>query len=335
MLSTQAVPDSAAADSTAAAPTPEPFGLSALGEAALDPALWATLGLGALRIILIVVLGMALLRIIRRLVDRWIASVSELDATSPRRQRAQTIGNLIRSLAQYVIWPIIGIMVLSELNIDVGALIATAGIAGLAIGFGAQTLVKDVIGGVFLLFDDIIHVGDLVSIGSTTGTVEEIGVRLVKVRSFDGELVMIPAGDIRTFGNKSVDWARIIVPIGLSYNQDVDAILPIVEQVATHWADEHRDIVLEDAPQVQSILQLGDSSVTVRVVMQVKPGEQFAAERELRRRLKRVFDAQGVDIPFPQRTLHVIEGATPPPETPRPLPNDPSDTDLGLPEGAD
>jgi small conductance mechanosensitive channel len=307
----------------------------ALLEGATDPALWTSLGGGLLRILLIVALGLALLRIIRRLVNRWIASVEDLDRSSPRRQRAETIGNLIRSLAQYVIWPIITIMVLSELNIDVGALLATAGIAGLAIGFGAQTLVKDVIGGVFLLFDDIIHVGDLVVIGSTTGSVEEIGVRLVKVRAFDGELVMVPAGEIRTFGNKSIDWARVIVPIGLSYNQDVDAILPIIEQVAQRWVDEHRALVLEDAPQVQSITQLGDSSVTVRVVVQVKAGEQFAAERELRRRLKRVFDAQGVEIPFPQRTLHVIEGASPPPETPRALPNSPSDADLGVPEGAD
>ena len=300
-----------------------------------DPAVWTSVAFGALRIVLIVVLGMGLLRLVRRLVDRWIAGVGGLDQTAPRRQRAETIGNLIRSLAQYVIWPIIVIMVLSELNIDVAALLATAGIAGLAIGFGAQTLVKDVIGGVFLLFDDILHVGDLVTIGSTTGTVEEIGVRLIKVRLFDGELVMIPAGEIRTFGNKSIDWARVVVPIGLSYQQDVDAILPIIDQVARKWAEENRDIVLEDEPQVQSIMDLGDSAVTVRVVMQVKPGEQFAAERELRRRIKHVFGAQGVDIPFPQRTIHIIEGASPPPQAPAPLPEEPSDADLGVPEGAD
>lgn len=309
--------------------------LAAWSESFTDPVVWSTLALGGLRILLIILLGLGLLRLIRRLVKRWIDGVETLDRTAPRRQRAETIGNLIRSLAQYVIWPVIAIMVLSEINIDVGALLATAGIAGLAIGFGAQTLVKDVIGGVFLLFDDIIHVGDLVTIGSTTGTVEEIGVRLVKVRTFDGEVVMFPAGDIRTFGNKSIDWARVIVPVGLSYNQDVDAILPIIEQVAQRWVDEHRDIVLEDTPQVQSIMQLGDSAITVRVVVQVKPGEQFAAERELRRRLKRVFDAQNVEIPFPQQTVHMVKEASAPPAKPTPLPNAPSGTDLGIVEGAD
>jgi small conductance mechanosensitive channel len=178
--------------------------------------------------------------------------------------------------------------------------------------------VKDVIGGIFLLFDDIIHVGDLVSIGNTIGTVEEIGVRLVKVRKFDGELVMIPAGEIRMFGNKSMGWARVVVPVGLSYGQDVDTILPIMEEVASEWAAEHKEILLEDSPTVQGLMDFGDSSVTARVVMQVKPGEQFAAERELRMRLKRAFDEREVEIPFPQRTVHVLNEDSTPTRTPTP-----------------
>jgi small conductance mechanosensitive channel len=206
-------------------------------------------------------------------------------------------------------------------------------VAGLAIGFGAQTLVKDVISGVFLLFDDLIHVGDLVSIGSTVGTVESIGVRLIKVRKFDGELVMIPAGEIRTFGNKSMDWARVVVPVGLSYEQDIDDILPIMKQVAQAWADENEEILLEEEPQVQGLMDFGDSAVTARVVIQVKPGEQFAAERELRQRLKRTFDRQGVDIPFPQRTVHRIDEASGPVRSPDPLSS--SSNDAASPESAD
>jgi small conductance mechanosensitive channel len=117
-------------------------------------------------------------------------------------------------------------MILSETNLEVGALLATAGIAGLAIGFGAQPPIKDVIGGLFLLFDNIIHVGDLVNIGSTIEAVVGIGVRLIKVQRFEGELVMIPAGEIRTFGNKRIDWARVAVPVGLSYNHDADTLPP-------------------------------------------------------------------------------------------------------------
>jgi small conductance mechanosensitive channel len=272
--------------------------------------------MAGLRILVILLVGLVALRLIKKATNRWIEGVQELAANDPRRQRAATLGNLLQSIAEYVVWPILGIMILSELGLDIGALLATAGVAGLAIGFGAQTLVKDVIGGIFLLFDDIIHVGDLVSIGNTVGTVEEIGVRLVKVRKFDGELVMIPAGEIRMFGNKSMGWARVVVPVGLSYGQDVDAILPIMEEVASEWAAEHEEILLEDSPTVQGLMDFGDSSVTARVVMQVKPGEQFAAERELRMRLKRAFDERDVEIPFPQRTVHVLDENAAPPRPP-------------------
>ncbi len=267
--------------------------------------------LGAVRIVIILALAALVLALVRRGTERWIATVADRPATDPKRQRAVTLGTLLRSTAGYVVWAIAGIMVLSEVGLDIGALIATAGIAGLAVGVGAQTLVKDVIGGIFLLFDDILHVGDLVTIDGHTGTIEEIGVRLIKLRTFDGELVMIPAGEVRTFGNKSVQWARAIVPVGLSYEQDVDAILPVMERVANEWVAAHEEIVLDETPQVQGLMDFGDSSVTARVVVRVTPGEQYAAERALRQRLKRAFDAKGIRIPFPQRTMHVARREAP------------------------
>ena len=294
---------------------------------------WQPVVVGGLRIAVILAVGLVALRLVTQATTRWMARFEDVEANDPRRQRAATLSNLIQSSAQYVVWPIVVIMILSEVGLDVGALIATAGVAGLAIGFGAQTLVKDVIGGVFLLFDDIIRVGNLVNIGGTVGTVEEIGVRLIKVRKFDGELVMIPAGEIRTFGNKSFDWARVIVPVGLSYEQDVDAILPIMERVARNWAEEHADILLEEAPHVQGLMDFGDSSVTARIVVQVTPGEQYAAERELRQRLKRAFDERGVEIPFPQRTVHTIADASGPTRTPESVPSPTSDDSAS--EGAD
>lgn len=277
-----------------------------------DVTTWRPVLTGGLRILAILSVALIVLLVIRRATNQWVARAESYGKGDPRQQRAATLGSLLESAAHYLIWPIAAIMVLSEVGLDVGALLAAAGVAGLAIGFGAQTLVKDVIGGIFLLFDNIIQVGDLVNVQGTVGTVESIGVRLVKVRKFDGELLMIPAGEIRTFGNKSIGWARAIVPVGLSYDQDVDAILPVMKEVAQNWADENRDLVLEDEPQVQSIMDFGDSAITARIVVQVQPGEQYAAERELRRRLKQQFDEQGVEIPFPQRTVHVVEGATAP-----------------------
>ena len=236
---------------------------------------------------------------------QWKRRFEKLPAGHPRQQRALTVGNLVSSGARYIVWPVALIMVLSELNVDVGALVATAGIAGIALGFGAQTLVKDVLGGIFLLFDDSILVGDLIKIGGDVGTVEFIGVRLIKVRKFDGEMLMIPAGELRVFGNFSIGYVRVIVRVGLAYEQDLEQALPVMERVAKTWAKSHRSILMEAAPTVQAITEFGDSSVNARIIVQVKPGEQFAAERELRVALKRAFDEVGIEIPFPRRTLYV------------------------------
>jgi len=279
---------------------------------------WPPFFWSGLRILVILGIALLVLQVADRLTNRWISRAENREKGAPRRQQILTLGNLIQSASRYVVWPIATVMILSEMNLEVGALLATAGVAGLAIGFGAQTLVKDVIGGIFLLFDNIIQVGDLVSIGGTTGTVEEIGVRLVKVRRLDGELIIIPAGEIRIFGNKSVDWTRAVVPVGLSYDQDVDAILRVMKSVAQGWVDEHEDVVLEDEPQVQGLMDFGDSSVTARVVVKVKPGQQSGAERELRQRLKRTFDERGIEIPFPQRIVHVVGEGGRLPRTPDP-----------------
>ena len=255
-----------------------------------------------------VTIGLALLAIalVTRVKRRWVASVQDDPATDKRRQRVLTTADLLGSVARYVIWAITIVTVLSMVGFDIRALLAGAGIAGLAIGFGAQTLVKDVISGFFLLFDDTLGNGDLIRIGTDTGTVEYVGLRLIKVRKFDGELLMVPAGELRTFGNKSVGFARAIVEVGLSYEQDASEALAVLEEVATEWAStEHaQDVMVEDAPQVQALMALGDSAVTARIVVQVKPGEQFPAERDLRRLVKARFDERGVEIPFPRRTVY-------------------------------
>jgi small conductance mechanosensitive channel len=272
-----------------------------------DTAIWIALGSAILEVVIILALALFVIGVVKRVMLRWRATVEPLPAIDPRRQRAMTVSNLIMSATRYVVWTFAVIMVLAAVGLDIGPLLAGAGIAGLAIGFGAQTLVKDVISGIFLLFDDIIHVGDLVTYGSTTGTVEAISLRLVKVRKFDGELVMIPAGELRTFGNKSVGFARVIVPIGVSYEQDLDEILEALDEIAQEWAaiPENKERMLEEKPVVQAVTELGDSAVTARIIVQVIPGEQFPAERDLRALIKRRFDQRGIEIPFPRRTVYV------------------------------
>ena len=331
-----ALPQTAPSDTSAAAA--ESLSASDLfsqaANALTDFSVWSALLGTIVQILIIAGLAVLLLRLLDGMIARWKRAVEDLPTLHPKRQRTYTISNLLTSAGRYVVWPIALIMMLSELNVDVGALLATAGIAGLAIGFGAQTLVKDVIAGVFLLFDDTIHVGDLVRIGNDAGTVEEIGIRLIKVRKFDGELLMVPAGELRIFGNRSIEFARVVVPVGLSYEQDIDTVLPVMERVANEWAAEvDSEILLEETPTVQGLMDFGESSVTARIVMKVRPGEQFAAERDIRMRLKREFDELGIEIPFPRRTLYTrTEDEQPPraitdPKAPQATPEDAEGSD--------
>lgn len=282
--------------------------MSAIKRTLLNGEQWLSLLGSGGRILLILTMAWLLIKVIDKANRKWITRFDSLPDIHPRRQRSYTVSTLLGSLARYTLWPLAIIMVLSELNLDITALLATAGIAGIALGFGAQTLVQDFISGIFLLFDDTIHVGDFVSIGAHEGTVEYIGVRLIKVRKFNGELLMVPAGELRTFGNRSIDYMRVIVNVGLAYEQNIEDILPIMQKVANTWAEEHRDILEEEQPLVQAITDLAESSVNARIVVQVTPGEQFAAERELRRRLKNTFDEKGIEIPFPRRTVYTKQG---------------------------
>ena len=298
--SLNALADSSAAD--AARRT-----LASAQSALASEAFWYGVGTTALQVVATVALALLVIALVKRVKTRWVASVQSDSTTDKRRQRVLTTADLLGSVARYVIWAITIVTALGLVGFDIRALLAGAGIAGLAIGFGAQTLVKDVISGFFLLFDDTLGNGDLIRIGADVGTVEYVGLRLIKVRKFNGELLMVPAGELRTFGNQSVGFARVIVDVGLSYEADLEDALRALEDVAAEWAEtEHaREVMVEEAPQVQALTSLGDSAVTARIVVQVRPGEQFLAERDLRSLVKRRFDERGVEIPFPRRTVYV------------------------------
>lgn len=274
-------------------------------DAARDPDFWLLVIGHVLETVVIVAAAWGIIFVVSRAARRWMRGFEDLPAIDPGRQRALTIGNLLISTSKYLVWPLALITIVSEFGVNVAALIATAGFAGLAVGFGAQTLVRDVISGFFLLFDDTIHVGDTITFNGMTGAVEHVGVRLIRMRRFDGELVMIPAGELRVFGNRSVDFARVLVEVGVSYEQDTEQVIQALRDVAAEWAEANRSILLDEAPEVQAVLALGDSAVTLRVVAKVIPGEQWEGERSLRLLVKRRFDDRSIEIPFPRRTVYV------------------------------
>ena len=259
--------DSALADTTASLLPDSPAELMATD-------FWFGLGAVAVKVVVIVALTLFVLGMIARLKRRWVASVQDRPTLDKKRQRVLTVADLLGSVAKYVVWAFAVVMILDAIHLPIGPLLAGAGIAGLAIGFGAQTLVKDVISGLFLLFDDTIGIGDLITFNNETATVEYVGLRLIKARKFDGEVLMIPAGEMRVFGNKSIGFARAIVPVDLSYEGDVEAGLAALEAIATEWAqtDHAKEVLLEEAPQVQAVMNLGESGVTARVIAQVDPG---------------------------------------------------------------
>jgi len=255
-------------------------------------------------IIIILVVTKIALSVIYKLIEKSLTPLKKSKNYKKRISRANTLIPLLRSVSKYVIYFISGVMVLRELGVDTTAIIASAGVVGLAIGFGAQSLVKDVLSGAFLLFEGIISVGDSVNVGEHSGTVEVIGLRNIHLRKYSGELRVIPYGEVASFGNFNKGYMRAIVKVGVAYEQDVERGMKALEGIANKWAQENKDIVLEP-PIVQGVLSLGSSDVTLRIAIKVKAMTHWGAERELKRRIKDTFDKKGIEIPFPRQVVYL------------------------------
>ena len=255
-------------------------------------------------IIIIFVVAKIALSVINKLIEKSLTPLKKSKNYKKRISRANTLIPLLQSVSKYVIFFIAGVMMLKELGVDTTGIIASAGVVGLAIGFGAQSLVKDVLSGAFLLFEGAISVGDSVNVGEHSGTVEVIGLRNIHLRKFSGELRVIPYGEVSSFGNFNRGYMRAIVKVGVAYEQDVEKGMKTLEEIANKWAEENKDIVLEP-PVIQGILSLGSSEVTLRVAIKVKPLTHWGAERELKRRIKDTFDKKGIEIPFPRQVVYL------------------------------
>lgn len=218
--------------------------------------------------------------------------------------RARTLLPLIRSIVGYAVLFGALVLALRAVGVDYTAILAGAGVVGLAVGFGAQTLVRDFISGFFLLYEGLIAAGDYIVLGNVAGEVERIGLRVTHLRAFDGALHVIPNGELTRFGNMNRGFMRAIVTVDLAYEQDVRRGLEIASRAVEAWYRERGDIALEP-PSVQSIVSFGESGMTIRVVGKVRPMQHWQAERELRMRLKQEFDSAGVEIPFPRRTVYL------------------------------
>ena len=255
-------------------------------------------------IIIILVVVKISLSVVNKLIEKSLTPLKKSKNYQKKITRANTLVPLFQRIFKYVIYFISGVIVLRELGIDTTAIIASAGVVGLAVGFGAQSLVKDVISGAFLLFEGIISVGDSIKVGEHSGTVEVVGLRNIYLRKFSGELRVIPYGEVTSFGNFNKGYMRAVVEVGIAYEQDVERGMKALEEIANKWAEENKDIVLEP-PIVQGVLSLGSSDVILRIAIKVKAMTHWGAERELKRRIKDTFDKKGIEIPFPRQVVYL------------------------------
>jgi small conductance mechanosensitive channel len=195
-------------------------------------------------------------------------------------------------------------MALSEIGVNVGPIIASAGIVGIALGFGAQSLVSDYLSGVFMVFEDQYGVGDEVDLGEAVGTVEAVSLRVTRVRDINGTVWYVRNGEIIRVGNMSQNWARSVIDVSVAYHEDLARVRRVLDDVAHDmWEDEDYKGIIIEQPSVWGVQELGVDGVLVRVALKTAPLEQWAVAREMRQRIKARFDHEGIEIPYPQRMI--------------------------------
>ena len=268
---------------------------------------WEQLAPDLLRSALVVFVAFVTYRLIRMLVRRIVAH--EVDADDPivkrlREQRTQTLGSLLNNVVLIVISTFAVLTILNNF-VPIGPLLAGVSVVGLAVSFGAQSLVKDVINGTFILLEGQFGIGDVVRIGEASGLVEKVTLRTTMLRDAEGVLHIIPNGEIKMVSNLTKNWSRAVIDVGIAYREDVDRVISVLRDLVGEFEnDDQWSPLLLEPPEVLGVNQLGDSSVVIRTQVKTLPLKQWEVARELRRRIKKKFDDEGIEIPFPQVTMN-------------------------------
>jgi small-conductance mechanosensitive channel len=272
----------------------------------MDWSQWPTYLVHGGLIILLAALGLVVVHLVGR---RSLRFFSALDRVSDaRRQHVVTLIHAARWIANVAIIVTALIMLLGTFGVNITPLLASAGVAGLAVSLGAQTLIKDLLGGILVLTENQYAVGDIIQVGSVLGQVEQITLRTTHIRGTDGSLNIVPNGEVRIVANQTRDYSRALVDIGVAYEEDLDRVLTLLTQSLPAFAADPRfapDLVA--APQVQGPMSLGDSAITVRILVNTRPGKHLEIGRELRKFVLAVCEREGVNLPYPRQELMVRE----------------------------
>lgn len=266
---------------------------------------WLPLLRSLLRVGLILLIAWVLLKIARRLIRIFRDYMGGRAADSEDQRRIETLARVFRYIATVAVTLVAGMLALSELGISIAPILGAAGVVGLAVGFGAQSLIKDYFTGFFLLLENQVRQGDVVEAGGKAGQVEEVTLRYLRLRDFEGSVHYVPNGLVTTVTNKSRDFAHALVEVGVAYRENVDEAFDAMRDVGAELRADpgFAERILEDI-EIVGVENWADSAVNLRCRFKVKPLEQWNVRREFLRRLKTAFEVRGIEIPYPHLTLY-------------------------------
>ncbi len=243
-------------------------------------------------------------RLSTRLVSTFYRKQIEKKQLSLTERKAETLNTLTNSVVKYTVYFLAIFTILRQLGVSDSSLLVVASAGSVAVGLGAQSIVTDMMEGFFIIFEDNYAVGDIITIQGVTGTVESVTLRATKIRDYEGSVHIIPNGSVGTVTNLCMEYRNAVVEVGVAYHENIDRVLDILENEMTQTKDI--DSILEP-PRVIGVIALDDSAVTIRVVAKCAVKTHTATANEIRRRIKNRFDREGVEIPFPQRTVHIVK----------------------------
>lgn len=278
---------------------------------------WQDRLLDLLKIVLILILAWLTRLALRKAMDRTEGRLvrrheREGEPPSEVAKRVSTIMKLVRQAVSIVFWGIVFLIVLREIGINIAPILAGAGILGLAVGFGAQNLVRDIISGLFMLLEDQVRVGDVAIINGTGGFVEQVNFRTLVLRDLGGVVHVFPNGSISSLSNMTHDWSAYIFEIGVAYKEDTDRVVEVMEEVGAELRDDEYfgNLILEDL-EIFGVDKFDTSSVVIKARLKTKPVKQWEVGRQYLRRLKYAFDEKDIEIPFPHQSLYFGEASRP------------------------
>ncbi|MFP4024842.1 MAG: mechanosensitive ion channel family protein [Thiohalospira sp.] len=233
------------------------------------------------------------------------ATKSESLDTQEASKRINTLLGILKGIGKVIVWSIFLMIIFKKFGIDIGPILAGAGILGLAVGFGAQELVRDIISGFFILLENQVRAGDVAIINGTDGLVEKIELRTITLRDFSGVVHVIQNGKINTLSNMTKEWSAIVFDIGVDYKEDIDDVIKVMQEVGEKMINdpEYKEKIKEPL-EIFGLDEFGDSAIVIKARLKTVPGDQWSLGREYRKRLKKAFDEKGIEIPYPHTTVY-------------------------------